>query len=140
MILTVVQQGRLRDQAIEGLRDEYAKRFSRFGKLTLLEKEPKGEQSLWPESARWRVICDEHGDHLTSAELAKKLRAWTTAHGHVAFLVGAAEGLHPASRATATAAIRLSDFTLPHQIAHLLLVEQLYRAATLLAGHPYHKP
>jgi 23S rRNA (pseudouridine1915-N3)-methyltransferase len=140
MIITVVQQGRLRDPAVEGMRDEYVKRFGRFGKLHLVEREPKGAGTLWPEAARWRVVCDERGDRLVSTAFAEKLRAWTMAHGHVAFLVGAAEGLHQPSRDAAQAAIRLSDFTLPHQLAHLLLVEQLYRAATLLAGHPYHKP
>ena len=139
MRITLVQHGRLRDAAIIALRDEFAKRFQRFGALTIIEREPRGDAPLWPDAARWRVALDERGEDLSTEAFAKRLAQWTTAHGAIAFLVGAADGLHPPSRATAQATMRLSAMTLPHQFAHLLLVEQLYRAASLLAGHPYHR-
>ncbi len=139
MIIYVVQQGRLRDPAVTALRDEYAKRFARFGRLAISEREPRGEALLWPEGVRWRIALDERGEDLASAAFAKRLAAWSQAHGPLGFLVGAADGLPQPSRAAANAAIRLSAMTLPHQLAHLILVEQLYRAATLLAGHPYHR-
>ena len=138
MRLVVVQQGRLRDKHVESLRDEYVKRFARFGSLTITEKEPKGEEPLWPRSARWRVVLDERGELLTSIQLAERLRKWTMAHGEVAFLVGDAYTTHLPSTALADSRLALGPLTLPHQLAHLILIEQLYRAATILAGTGYH--
>jgi 23S rRNA (pseudouridine1915-N3)-methyltransferase len=136
--LTVVQHGRLRDPHVAALRDEYVKRFKRFGSLTIVEREPKGETPLWPATARWRVILDERGDQPTSEAFAKRLQQWTMHHGAVAFLVGEAYGHHAPSAALADARLSLSAMVLPHQLAHLVLVEQLYRAATILAGTGYH--
>jgi 23S rRNA (pseudouridine1915-N3)-methyltransferase len=138
MRLVVIQQGRLRDRQIETLRDEYVKRFARFGSLTIQEKEPKGEEPLWPRSARWRVVLDERGELLTSVQLAERLRKWTMAHGEVAFLIGDAFTTHPASTTLADSRLALGPLTLPHQLAHLILIEQLYRAATIIAGTSYH--
>jgi 23S rRNA (pseudouridine1915-N3)-methyltransferase len=138
MRLVVIQQGRLRDRQVETLRDEYVKRFARFGSLTIHEKEPKGDEPLWPRSARWRVVLDERGELLTSVQLAERLRKWTMAHGEVAFLIGDAFTTHPASTALADSRLALGPLTLPHQLAHLILIEQLYRAATIIAGTGYH--
>ena len=138
MRLVVVQQGRLRDPHVLALREEYLKRFRRFGALSVVEKEPKGDAALWPDSARWRVALDERGEQPTSAGLAASLRKWTMPHGEVAFLVGDAYGHHAPSRAGAQAVLSLGNLTLPHPLAHLVLIEQLYRAATILAGTPYH--
>ena len=138
MRLVVVQNGRLRDKQVEALRDEYVKRFARFGSLTIVEKEPKGDVPLWPASSRWRVLLDEHGETPTSVQFAERIRKWTMAHGEVAFLLGDAYGHHAPSAAMANAKLALGPMTLPHQLAHLLLVEQLYRAATILAGTGYH--
>jgi 23S rRNA (pseudouridine1915-N3)-methyltransferase len=138
MRIVVIQQGRLRDRQVETLRDEYVKRFGRFGSLTILEKEPKGDEPLWPRSARWRVLLDERGETPTSVQFAEKLRKWTMAHGEVAFLIGDAFTTHAPSAALADARLALGPMTLPHQLAHLLLVEQLYRAATIHAGTGYH--
>lgn len=138
MRLVVVQNGRLRDKQVEAMRDEYVKRFARFGSLTIVEKEPKGDTSLWPASSRWRVLLDEHGETPTSVQFAERIRKWTMAHGEVAFLLGDAYGHHAPSAALANAKLALGPMTLPHQLAHLLLVEQIYRAATILAGTGYH--
>ena len=138
MKLVVVQHGRLRDPQVTALRDEYLKRFRRFGSLIVIEREPKGDVPLWPESARWRVALDERGEQLGSEQLAQRLRKWTMGHGEVAFLVGDAYGHHAPTLAEADAKLSLGLMTLPHQLAHLLLIEQLYRAATILAGAPYH--
>jgi 23S rRNA (pseudouridine1915-N3)-methyltransferase len=138
MRLTVVQQGRIKDGNVLALRAEFLKRFQRFGTLTVLEKEPKGDQPLWPSSSRWKVLLDERGATPTSEQLAKLLAKWTMAHGEVAFLVGDAYGPHAPSKAGADTSLALSALTLPHQLAHLLLIEQLYRAASILAGSPYH--
>lgn len=138
MKITIVQQGRLRDPQVAALRDEYVKRFGRFGKLEVVEREPKGEAPLWPAGARWRVALDERGEMLDSPAFAKRLQKWTVAHGPIAFLVGDAYGHHQPSLALADAKLSLSPMVLPHQLAHLVLVEQVYRAATILAGTGYH--
>lgn len=139
MRLVVVQTGRLREAGLIALRDEYVKRFARFGKLTVCEREPKGEAPLWPASARWKVALHEQGEQLISEAFARRLAGWTMRHGEVAFLVGAAEGHHPASLAAADCRFSLSAMVMPHQLAHLVLVEQLYRAANILAGTAYHR-
>jgi 23S rRNA (pseudouridine1915-N3)-methyltransferase len=138
MRLVVIQTGRLRDPHVAALRDEFAKRFARFGKLAIIEREPKGDKPLWPESARWKVALDERGEQFTSEAFAARLGEWTMRHGEVAFLVGEAYGHHAPTLATADRTMSLGSLVLPHQLAHLVLVEQLYRAATIRAGLPYH--
>ncbi len=134
----MVQTGRLRDPHIVALRDEYLKRFARFGRLEVIERDPKGDTPLWPAGARWRVALDEHGEQFTSPELAKKLEKWSVAHGPIALLIGEAYGHHGPSLALADARLSLGPMVLPHQLAHLVLIEQLYRAATIQAGTGYH--
>ena len=138
MRLYVVQTGRLRDPHLIAVRDEFVKRFARFGRLTIVEAEPKGRGTLWPASARWRVALDERGEGCSSETLATRIAEWTMRHGEIAFLIGDAYGHHAPSLAEAQARLSLGPMTLPHQIAHLVLVEQLYRAATISAGTPYH--
>lgn len=138
MKLTVVQTGRLRDPHVAALRDEYVKRFGRFGKLEIVEREPKGETPMWPAGVRWRVALDERGKVYDSPAFAKQLERWSAAHGPIAFVVGEAYGHHAPTLASADAQLSLGPMVLPHQLAHLVLVEQLYRAATILAGTGYH--
>lgn len=138
MRVVVVQTGRLRDANVTTLRDEFVKRFGRFGKLSIVEREPKGDKPLWPESARWKVALDERGEQFSSVQFAERLGEWTMRHGEVAFLVGEAYGHHAPTLALADRTLSLGPLVLPHQLAHLVLVEQLYRAATIRAGLPYH--
>jgi len=138
MRVVLVQTGRLRDAAIAEQVAEYVKRFRRFGQLTVVEREPKGDSPLWPSSARWKVALDERGRTWDSPAFAKQLQDWTMRHGEVAFLVGAAYGHHAPSLASADATWSLSPLVFPHQVAHLLVAEQCYRAATILAGTGYH--
>jgi len=138
MKISVIQTGRLRDVHVASLRDEYVKRFARFGKMEIIEREPKGDTPLWPSTARWRIALDERGDQFDSPGFAKRLEKWSVAHGPLAFLVGDAYGHHAPSLALADARVSLGAMVLPHQLAHLVLVEQLYRAATILAGTGYH--
>ncbi len=138
MKITVIQTGRLRDAHVVALRDEYLKRFGRFGRLEIVERQPKGDVPLWPTGARWRVALDERGEQYTSPDFAKRLEKWSVAHGPMAFLIGDAYGHHAPTLALSDARVSLGPMVLPHQIAHLVLVEQLYRAATILAGTGYH--
>ncbi len=91
-----------------------------------------------PKGAR-RVVLDEHGARLTTAQLADRLRFWLGDGRDVVLLVGGPDGLDPALKATADETLRLSDLTLPHAFVRVLLAEALYRAWSLTAGHPYHR-
>jgi len=85
-----------------------------------------------PKGAR-RIVLDERGRDLTTVEFSKLLQS------EAAFIIGGADGLSQATRKAADALIRLSSLTLPHALAQVMLLEQIYRAATLLTGHPYHR-
>lgn len=86
------------------------------------------------------VLCDERGREMTSAELARNLRAWLdSGPSSVAFAVGGAFGLHASLAPRARAILSLSRMTLPHQMARLLLAEQVYRATAALSGVAYSK-
>lgn len=85
------------------------------------------------------VLLDERGDSLSSMQLARRCEKERDAgRAKMRFIVGAAEGFNDEDRSKASWLLSLSALTLPHRIAQLLLVEQLYRTGTILAGHPYH--
>jgi len=86
-----------------------------------------------------RVVLDERGQAVSSVQLAQRLRAWREEGRDVALLIGGPDGLDPTLRRSADETLRLSDLTLPHALARVLLAEALYRAHTLLEGHPYHR-
>ena len=79
------------------------------------------------------VALDEHGKDMTTSEFAKLLKTETT------FVIGGPDGLEQDVKREAALLLRLSSLTLPHALAQVLLLEQIYRAATLLTGHPYHR-
>jgi 23S rRNA (pseudouridine1915-N3)-methyltransferase len=106
------------------------------------------ERMLAAEAARVRervpkgatlVVLDERGRDLDTRGLSTKLRGWLDEGAPVAFVVGSADGIDPGLKRSAALQLRLSSFTLPHALAQVLVCEQLYRAASLLLGHPYHR-
>jgi 23S rRNA (pseudouridine1915-N3)-methyltransferase len=134
---------------------EYAKRMPRELPLELKEikAEPRGggkpvEALLAAEAGRIRamlparcrlVALDERGADLTTRDLAGRLRQWMEAGDDVAIVIGGPDGLAPDLKAAAAETLRLSSLTLPHALARVLLAEALYRAASLLKNHPYHR-
>ena len=134
--------------------DDYAKRFPPEAKLELkaVKAEPRGSKTVQalmaaererieaaiPKGARI-VALDERGTALTTVALAAKLKAWQLEADTVAIVIGGPDGLDPEFKAAAHERIRLSDLTLPHAMVRVLLVEQLYRAWSVNAGHPYHR-
>ena len=134
--------------------DGYAKRFPSELKLELktVMTEPRGSKSLETLYAAERerieaaiprgsriVALDERGTALTTLSLASRLKGWQLEADDVALVIGGPDGLDPAFKQAAHERIRLSDLTLPHAFARVLLVEQLYRAWSVNAGHPYHR-
>jgi 23S rRNA (pseudouridine1915-N3)-methyltransferase len=85
------------------------------------------------------VVLDERGAQLTTKALAQQLKAWQLGGDDVALVIGGPDGLEPAFREAAHQRIRLSDMTLPHAMVRVLLIEQLYRAWSINANHPYHR-
>lgn len=86
------------------------------------------------------VILDEHGDNLDSAALAALLQQWRSEdRPAVCFIIGGADGLAPSLRERAKLKLAFGATTWPHQLVRVMMLEQLYRAGTILAGHPYHR-
>ena len=134
--------------------DDYAKRFPHELKVVLktVKTEPRGSKTIDTLHAAERVrieavipkgsrvvALDERGASLTTLALADKLRVWPLESDEVALVLGGPDGLDPGFRQAAHERIRLSDLTLPHAFARVLLIEQLYRAWSVNAGHPYHR-
>lgn len=131
---------------------DYAKRLPRDFAIELAELKPapRGKpvaQILALEAARIIDACgasmivalDEHGAEWTSAEFARRIGRWRDDAVGVAFVIGSADGLDASIKRRAAATLRLSSMTLPHALARVLLFEQVYRAWSLLNGHPYHR-
>jgi 23S rRNA (pseudouridine1915-N3)-methyltransferase len=91
-----------------------------------------------PKGARV-IALDERGSNLSTQALAQRLTDWQLSGGDVALVIGGPDGIDPALRQNAHERIRLSDMTLPHAFARVLLIEQLYRAWSINANHPYHR-
>lgn len=100
----------------------------------------EGEQLLKHIPASHHVIAlDEHGSLWSTQQLSEQLATWQDEQQQISFLIGGPDGLAPACKTRANALWSLSPLTLPHGLVRILLVEQLYRAYTLLIGHPYHR-
>ena len=137
MRLRVVAVGRPRLAYARLGVEEYARRMRRYAPLDLVFVR-KGEELLPTAEGHRKVVLDERGRLLTTEELYRRLLAWEGER--VAFLVGGAEGHPEAVREEADLLLSLSPLTLQHELALLVLMEQLYRVLTLRAGHPYHRP
>lgn len=135
--------------------DDFARRMPREWPIELREvkAEPRttgktAAAMMAAEAVRLRAVLperchlialDEHGRDPTSRELADSLAHWSRAGEDVAFLIGGPDGLDPGLKADARAMMRLSSLTLPHALVRVILAEALYRAASVLKGHPYHR-
>jgi 23S rRNA (pseudouridine1915-N3)-methyltransferase len=86
-----------------------------------------------------RVVLDAAGKPLSSEELAARLGRWRDAGRSVCFVIGGADGMAPALKAQAELVLSFGAATWPHQLVRIMLLEQLYRAITILSGHPYHR-
>ena len=154
MKLLVVAVGQRQPPWAEQAWDDFAKRFASDMRLELkaVKAEPRSGKSAaqcmaaeaqrisaaLPKGAR-RVVLDERGTRFTTTQLADRLRFWRGDGRDVAFVIGGPDGLDDAIVHDADETLRLSDLTLPHAFARVLLAEALYRAASLVQGHPYHR-
>lgn len=151
MKITLIAVGQIRGSPEAELLSEYQKRLP--WKLEIIEVEEKrplppnekmkseGEKIITaiPKGA-FVVAMDKAGQSFPSPELSIKIEKWFSAGGaHIAFLIGGADGLSKTALETANTKLSFGPMTWPHQLARVMLIEQLYRAWAISAGHPYHK-
>ena len=154
MNLRVIALGQRMPAWIDAGWDEYARRIPReLGlELVVLKAEPRDRgrtavQMLAAEAVRIKAACkdarvialDEHGQPWTTRVLADNLARWRDEARDIAFVIGSADGLAESVKRGASAIVALSALTLPHGLVRVLVAEQLYRAASLLSRHPYHR-
>jgi 23S rRNA (pseudouridine1915-N3)-methyltransferase len=136
--------GKTKEAAIQSLTDEYLKRLSRYAEVEgIALKDETALLKLCARDARpYRhtlVLLDQRGKQISSEELAKFLEDYQDRNPlPLLFGVGAADGFTDQARRTATLVLSLGKMTLAHELARVVLLEQLYRAFTILKGHPYH--
>jgi 23S rRNA (pseudouridine1915-N3)-methyltransferase len=159
MRLVVIAIGRLKQGPERQLAERYRERFEDTGRklgfrglevheiaesrardtAARIAEEAAAISAAIPEKSI-TVALDERGDNLDSAALARHLgRRRDQSVGNNVFLIGGADGLSPELRRKAKLSIAFGTATWPHQMVRVMLLEQLYRAATILAGHPYHR-
>jgi 23S rRNA (pseudouridine1915-N3)-methyltransferase len=154
MRLVVAVVGKPRDRHLAAAISEYETRAARYWPLEVVEvreasgrgvnaadvRAREGERLLERVPATARVVaCDERGDRLTSAQFATLVGEARDRAQDLAFTIGGAYGLPDAVRERADRTLQLAPWTLPHELARLVLAEQIYRAGTLVRGEPYHK-
>ncbi len=153
MRFTVAVVGTLRDSALATAIHEYERRAARYWPLQVVEVRDVAARGRSVDEVRaleatrldavvedatlW--CCTEGGRAMTSAAFADWMQTLRESARDVAICIGGAFGLAPALLARASGRLALAPFTLPHELARLVLAEQLYRAGTLVRGEPYHK-
>jgi 23S rRNA (pseudouridine1915-N3)-methyltransferase len=159
MRILIAAVGRLKQGPERELAERYRKRAADFGRKIGLQafdiieiRESRADSverrmveesiaiaNVVPERAI-TVILDERGSTMNSAAFAGRLQDWRGAErAALAFIIGGADGLAPSLRDKADLALAFGPLTWPHQLARIMLLEQLYRAVTILGGHPYHR-
>lgn len=140
MQITLLSIGKTKSQPCSELEDEYIKRIrGRFSCERVYVKNEKECLEHLHNHKGCIVLLDEHGSVMNSREFASFIDRTSQIHQHIVFVIGSAEGFPPAIRDIDADVIALSEMTFPHEIARVLLLEQLYRAQTIIEGHPYHK-
>ena len=154
MRLTIVAVGLKVPDWAQAAYEDYAKRFPPEIKVELkaVKTEPRASKTLdmllLAEKARIEaaisrgshiVALDERGSAVTTLQLAERLQAWQLSGNDVAVVIGGPDGLDSQFKKAAHERLRLSDLTLPHAFARVLLIEQLYRAWSITIHHPYHR-
>jgi 23S rRNA (pseudouridine1915-N3)-methyltransferase len=154
MRVTILAVGRLRAGPERALLDDFRARFDRTGRPLglgpLAEVEVEGRPGAGRAaegalllarvpSGAWLCALDERGEPMDSPAFAGLLDRWKMERRDAAFLIGGADGLDEAARGRADLLLSFGRMVWPHMLARVMLAEQLYRAATILAGSPYHR-
>ena len=138
MLLHVIARGKIGRSPEAELVERYAKRIA--WPLRLTELPESGGRIPEPQTPFRTILLDERGDNTSSEDLAELLRGWRdNGVRETRFLIGAADGHTRADRDQADRLLAFGHATWPHRLARAMLLEQLFRATSLLAGHPYHR-
>ena len=146
MKIKVAWIGKTKEPAIEALTGEYLKRISRYAEVAgvALKDEAAvlslagGEQQKQKKERHKLVLLDSRGKQFSSEELSEFLQREQVNAIPLLFAIGGSDGFSEEARRTAGLTLSLGKMTLPHELARVVLVEQLYRAFTILKNHPYH--
>ena len=154
MIQTIVAVGQRVPGWAQQAWDDYVHRFPSDWRIDLkvVKTEPRASRTIdqiqaleavrieqaIPKGAL-RVSLDERGERWSTLELSRRMSQWQMEGLNLTWIIGGPDGLSPALRPPGALAVRLSDMTLPHQLVRVMLIEQLYRAWSLLNNHPYHR-
>lgn len=138
MKLKVAWIGKTKEPAIQALSDEYLKRISRYAEVA--GQALKDEAAIVPlaKDRHKLVLLDSRGRQLTSEELAQFLDREQVNAVPLLFAIGGSDGFSEETRRQAAVTLSLGKMTLPHELARVVLLEQIYRAFTILKNHPYH--
>ena len=150
MKFRLIWVGKTKDSSWRALQDEYLRRLSHFVKCEVVElrdSSPPGDPNIEGErilAARnqktFVVLLDVAGEMISSQDLARKVESWQDRGlKEVTFLIGGANGVSPKVAETADISLSLSFLTFTHEMARVILLEQLYRAYTIIKGFPYQK-
>jgi 23S rRNA (pseudouridine1915-N3)-methyltransferase len=138
MLLHIIARGKISRSPEAELVERYAKRIT--WPLNLTELPETGGRNPEPQAPLRTVLLDEKGENLSSEAFAKILERWRDGGvRECRFVIGAADGHSDADRAAADLLLSFGKATWPHLLARAMLMEQLFRATSLLAGHPYHR-
>lgn len=144
MKIKVAWVGKTKEPAVQTLTDEYLKRISRYAEIEGISVRDEAELLKWGERSGMRpahtlVLLDSRGKQLSSEEFANFLNDQATRNPQpLLFAVGPADGFGEKIRAAAAFTLSLGKMTLAHELARIVLLEQLYRGFAILKGHPYH--
>ncbi|EUK17559.1 23S rRNA (pseudouridine(1915)-N(3))-methyltransferase RlmH [Commensalibacter papalotli (ex Servin-Garciduenas et al. 2014)] len=148
-MFSIIAVGKMRQKAELELVDRYAKRIR--PKLSIIEV---GEAKGGPEETKYKetqallsavpnrsvvISLDEGGKNYSSLVFANIMQKWIDESRPISFLIGGAEGLHHAAIQRSDLVLSLGSLTWPHMLVRILLAEQIYRAQSILQGHPYHR-
>ena len=138
MLLHIVARGKIGRSPEADLVERYLARIAWPTKVSELPDRGGAAPKMSPNSVT--VALDERGEALSSLHFAKRLEAWRDGgKREVRFLIGAADGLNESERASADLLLSFGSATWPHLLARAMLAEQLFRATSILANHPYHR-
>ena len=154
MKLRIISVGHKMPDWVETACNEYTKRMPRDltteiieikpdkradGKNSEVVQEAEAKRILEAAGKDFLVVCDERGQQISTLQVAEKLQFWQGLGKDVSIVIGGADGLHQSIKQHADWLWGLSPLTLPHAFVRVLLCEQLYRAHSIIIGHPYHR-
>lgn len=153
MRISLAVVGKPRDRDLAAVIREYETRAARYWPLEVHEVKDEGARGAAPEDVMRRegerlesrvgsarmIVCDVDGERMSSEAFSAWLQRARESAQDVSFVIGGAFGIATSLRERATSRLSLASWTMPHDLARLVLVEQLYRAGTIVRGEPYHK-